>query len=237
MLSGTLPFLEKTTSFAPKTVYGWFQNLPFIPKDKEIEKLKNENLELVSKLLDQEKLMKENAALLSQFQTEGLGNDSLLPAQIVGAPGFVPGVTEPEEIILNKGERDNVRVGSGVVFQNNLVGKITKVSYYLSKADLVTNPSIALPVQTFSGVLGVVRGEGEDKITLENVLPSEHLKIDDLILTKGDLDINGIGIPPNLVVGRIESIEKIPAAIFQKAELKSLLDFDRLSVVFIVVER
>ncbi|EKD64909.1 MAG: hypothetical protein ACD_50C00249G0001, partial [uncultured bacterium] len=75
------------------------------------------------------------------------------------------------------------------------------------------------------------------KITLENVLPSEHLKIDDLILTKGDLDINGIGIPPNLVVGRIESIEKIPAAIFQKAELKSLLDFDRLSVVFIVVER
>lgn len=236
VLSGTLPFLEKTTSFVPKTVYGLFQTPPFVYEGKEIERLKRENLELVSKLVDQKKLEEENAALLSQFQTQDVRVDNLLPARIVGAPGFIPGVTTPPNLIVDKGEKDNVKVGQSVVFKNNLIGKVIKVSYYLSKVELVTNTSFAFPIETENGASGIVRGRGEDKMTLDNVLPSENLKIGDLVLTKGDMNIEGIGIPRNLIVGKIQSIEKVPTAIFQKAEVKSLIDFNKLLIVFILLE-
>jgi len=229
-------FLEKNVSFLPKTFYGLFQRIPFVSESREIRKLKQENLAYVSKLVDQEKLQKENAALLSQFQTKDLQTLSLLPAQIVGASGFVPGITTPSNFILDKGARDNVNVGDSVVLENNLVGKIVKVSSYLSKADLITNTSVSFTAKTLNGAIGVIKGAGEDKMALDNVLLSENINKEDLVLTKGDIQSDGRGIPPDLIVGKIQSIEKIPTAIFQRAEVKSFINFTKISTVFVVME-
>lgn len=234
-LSGVSGFLEKGTSFLPKTFYGLFQGLPFVSETKQIKKLKDENLILVSKLVDQDKLQKENSALLSQFQTQEPQSLKLLPAQIIGAPGFIPGITTPSNFILDKGAKDNVRVGDSVVVKNNLVGKVSQVSSYLSKVDIVTNPSVSFTGKTTSGIIGVVKGGGADKITLDNVLPSQNLKINELVLTKGDVNIAGFGILGDLVVGKIQSIEKVPTAIFQRAEVKSLVNFTKQSIVFIII--
>lgn len=234
-LSGVSAVLERGAAFLPKTFYGLFQGLPFVSESQQIKKLKDENLILVSKLVDQDKLQKENAALLSQFQTQEPKSLKLLPSQIVGAPGFIPGVTTPLNFILDKGAKDNVGVGDSVVVNNNLVGKVSKVSFHLSKVDIVTNSSVAFSAKTSSGAIGVVKGGGGDKITLDNVLPSEILSIGDLVMTKGDINVNGKGTPPDLVVGKIQSIEKVPTAIFQKAEAKSLINFTKLSTVFIVI--
>lgn len=235
-LAGVTGFLEKATSFLPKITYGFFQGLPFVSESSLVKKLKDENLILASSLVDQDKLQKENAALLSQFQTKALQTLSLLPAQIVGAPGFIPGVTTPANFILDKGRKDNVNVGDSVVVNNNLVGKVSKVSSHLSKVDIVTNPSVSFTAKTISGTIGVVKGGGADKITLDNVLPSDNLKKNDLVLTKGDVDIDGVGIPADLIVGKIQSIEKVPTNIFQRAEVKSLINFTKLSIVFVVTE-
>lgn len=234
-LSGALPFLEEKVSYVPKTAYALFQSLPFFFKNEETEKLKNENLDLFSALADYERLKKENAALLSQLNTENVRTDNLLPARVIGAPGFVPGITIPSHLILDKGSLDDVKIGNSVVFKDNLVGRVGRVSYYLSEVDLVTHPSFAFPVATINGATGVVKGEGEDKMTIDNVLLSENLEIGDFVFTKGDMDIEGRGTPPNLIVGKIESVEKVPTAIFQKGNLKSLLDFGSLSTVFIVI--
>lgn len=235
VLSGSQPFLEKTISFLPKIVYSLFQNLPIISESDEIKRLKNENLELASRITDQEKLRKENVALLSQFQTQNPKPENLLPARVVGAPGFIPGITEASELILDRGEKDDVKIGQSIVFMNNLIGRVVAVSYYLSKVDFVTNSSVTFPVKTENNGIGIVKGSGEGRMTLQNVLPSEELKVGDLVFTKGDVDINSLGIPPDLVVGKIESVEKIPTAIFQKAEIKSLVDFNKLSIVFVIV--
>lgn len=229
-------FIEKGISLLPKTFFGFFQGLPFVSESKQIKKLKDENLSLANKLVDQEKLKKENVALLSQFQTREPKSYNLLPAKIVGAPGFIPGVTPPSTLILDKGAKDNVGVGDSVVLKNNLIGKIVKTSSYLAKVDLVTHTSSSFTAKTLNGALGVIRGSGGDRMTLDNVLPSQNLKIDDLILTKGDVNMDGSGIPPDIIVGKIESIEKIPVAIFQKAEVKSLVDFTKLSAVFVVMQ-
>lgn len=235
ILSWPRSILEKGVSFLPKTFFGFFQGMPFVSDSQQVKKLTQENLELASKLVSQDKLRKENSALLSQFQQQDIQTFSLLPSRIVGAPGFIPGISTPSNFILDKGLKDGVNVGDSVVIENNLVGKISKVSSYLSKVDLVTNPSVSFTAKTINGTIGVVKGGGADKITLDNVLPSESLKKGDLVLTKGDVDINGTGIPADLVVGKIQSIEKVPTAIFQRAEVKSLINFTKQAIVFIVI--
>jgi len=227
--------LEKNVSFLPKTFFGFFQRLPLVSESQQVKKLTQENLELASLLVDQERLKKENAALLSQFQTKDLQTLSLLPSKIVGAPGFIPGITTPASFILDKGGKDNVNVGDSVVLENNLVGKIVKVSSYLSKADLITNTSVSFTAKTLNGGIGVIKGAGEDKMALDNVLLSENINKEDLVLTKGDIQSDGRGIPPDLIVGKIQSVEKVPTNIFQRAEVKSLVNFTKQSIVFIVV--
>lgn len=237
VLNGVYSLLAKAVSPVQHLAFSFYQNLPFVSEDQQISKLKDENLKLIAKLLDQEKLEKENAALRDQFETSVISSSKLLKAQIIGAPGFIPGSTFPTTFILDVGEKNEIRKNQAVIWKNNLVGKIEKTTAYLSKADLLSSSSFSISAKTEKGALGVIVGEGGGKITLGNVLNNEDIKKGDLVLTKGDLDIEGVGIPPDLIIGRIDSIEKNPSALFQKAKVISLIDFSKLFDVFVVVSQ
>lgn len=229
-----LSFLEKSTSAIQSLSYNLLQKLPFISEDLKIKKLKDENLNLLSKIADFEKLQKENAALSDQFQTSYPRSTKLLKADIIGAPGFVPGISQPINLILNKGSKDNVKEGSAVVIKDNLVGIIAKVSNNLSYVNIINN-SASFTAKTENGALGVVKGTGES-LTLDNVQLLENIKNSEIVLTYGDINSDGVGIPPDLVVGKITEIEKNPSNLFQKAKLQSHVDFTKLSTVFIYLE-
>jgi cell shape-determining protein MreC len=83
--------------------------------------------------------------------------------------------------------------------------------------------------------LGVAKGQGGGGIILDDVVLSDTLQKGDLVLTKGDIDSHGIGIPPDLIVGEITSVSKFPSDLFQKASLKSKIDSSKLNKAFIVV--
>ncbi len=224
-------FLEKRTAQIQGITFHMFQRLPFVSQDSRIKKLESENLELLSRVSSFEKLKKENQALLDQFQTSSLPSNNLLEAQIIGAPSFVPGVSVPSVFILNKGAKDNVQVGSGVVVKDNLVGLVAQVSDNLSKVNTINNSLSSFTAKTENGAIGIVRGGGS--LTLNNVLLSENIKEGELVLTKGDINQDRIGIPADLIVGKIKSVEKNPSDLFQKGELESFVDFVSLSTVFV----
>lgn len=228
-------FLEKGTSGAQALTFGIFQKLPFFSEDLKIKNLRDDNLNLLSRIADYEKLKKENAALSDQFQISNPPSHKLLKAEIIGAPGFVPGVSNPANFILNKGSKDNVKKGDAVVTKDNLVGSIAEVSSNLSKVNIINNSSLSFTAKTENGALGVVKGEG-GSLTMENVLLSENIKPKELILTYGDVNIDGIGIPSDLIVGRIVSVEKNPSDLFQKAKIESFIDFAKLSTVFVYLQ-
>jgi len=158
-----------------------------------------------------------------------------LPSNVVGAPGFIPGLSVPFNLIIDKGSKDNVKVGMGVVVGNNLVGKIVQTSFFLSKVSLVTDPSLSLSSKTTSNAAGVIKGVEGGKMVLDNVILSESLKNGDFVLTNGDINLDGVGLPPDIIIGKIISIEKNPSALFQKAKVESLLNFTKLSKVFVVM--
>jgi cell shape-determining protein MreC len=64
---------------------------------------------------------------------------------------------------------------------------------------------------------------------------SDTLQKQDTILTKGDINNSGLGFPPDLVIGRVTSISKNVSDLFQKADVKTLIDFSKLTKVFVIV--
>ncbi len=203
----------------------------------KIKKLENENLLLTSMLSDQKKLKDNNSALSDQFQTSFPNSSTLLPANIVGAPSFIPGLSLPETFIIDKGTNDGVRIGEAVVYKNNLVGKITKTNDFLSEVTLVTNVSSSFTAKSSSSeVLGVIKGQGAGEMILDNVLLSDNLNPADLVFTNGDTSLSGSGYPPDLVVGKILSVDKKASSLFQRAEVSSFIDFAKITTVFIIVK-
>lgn len=228
--------LEKIIIPIQRTAIDFFSLPKNVFINNSIEELKAENLSLAKKLVDQWGLQRENLALKDQFETASPKSLNLLPAKIVGSPGFLPWVSAPETLVLDKGTKDNVKVGQAVVFKNSLVGKIERVSFNLSSVNLITAKTALLSAKTLkTQALGVVRGQGGGEMVLENVLLSDTLEPLDLVLTKGELTFEMLGFPPDLIVGKIASLDKKPSALFQSAKLKSLIDFSRLLTVFIVM--
>lgn len=233
LLNGPQSILAKTLSPFQSASFSAFNFLTSGSSD--IKRLQSENRDLLGKLIDQDKLIKDNNALRDQFERSGEERLQLLPARIVGAPSFVPGVTDPLNFIINKGKNDTVKKGSAVVIKNILVGKVISVSDYFSKVEILTNPSFtALVRNQRSGANGVIEGDGEGQLILDNVLQADDVKTSDILVTKGSQDLSGAGFPPDLIVGKVMSIEKKPSEVFQKGKVQSPLDFSDISTVFVV---
>lgn len=203
--------------------------------NSELEKLKNENKELVKRLVEHENIKRDNQALRDQFEKGGEERLKLLPAKIAGAPSFLPGVTDPVTFIIDKGTEDGVRVGTAVVVKNILVGKVTSANAYISKVDILTHPSFSLIVKNQrTNANGVTKGEGGRELILDNVLQEDDIKSSDIIVTRGNQTEKGVGIPPDIIVGKVLSIDKKPSEVFQKGKVESPLEFSKLSTVFVV---
>lgn len=213
--------------------YNLVSNLPFFDSG-EIKRLKAENLVLVKKIADEQKLASENQALHDQFLASNPKNLNLLPSHVVGAPRFIPGVSLPETYTLDVGTKDGVKVGNAVIFKDNLVGRVEQTTSTLSQVILIVSPNFKFTAKTASGTLGIVKGEGNDDIIFDNVLLSDKLTASDLVVTSGDLRVDSSGLPSDLIIGRITSVEKAPSDIFQKGKLQSFLDLSKLQTVFVV---
>lgn len=237
-LAGRLKFassiLEKIASPIGGGLYSIFHNLPFVSESVQTKKLKDTNLDLINQFSEIERLKKENSALRDQFQTPNPKNYSLMPANIIGSPSFIPGITTPSNFILDKGASDNIKIGYAVIFKNNLIGKVVQISSHLSKVELIVNNSSSFTAKTENGALGVIKGDGRG-MTFENVLLSENIKVGDIVTSKGDVNFRGIGYPPDLIVGKIQAIDKNPSSLFQKARVESFVDFNKLLMVFILL--
>ena len=68
----------------------------------------------------------------------------------------------------------------------------------------------------------------------QNFVLSDKFEKGDVVVTKGNIDEQGNGIPPDLIVGKIISVHKNPSALFQTAEIESLVNVSRLDTVFIL---
>ena len=199
-----------------------------------LEQLEEKIVELEAKLASTKEQEKEIAALRDQFSQPTPHPRSLLPVRIVGMKAFIPGFSLPEQIVIDKGGKDGVPKGAVVIYKNNLLGKISTTQDHIAVVDLTFKRDFSITATTLeSGALGVVKGQGEGELLLDNVVLSDTLKKGDLVVTKGSTNLDGAGATPGLIIGKIVSVEKKASSLFQTAKVEGPLDITRLSTIFV----
>ena len=168
--------------------------------------------------------------------------------QLLGAPlppnwKFMPvkviGISD--QMRIDKGESEGVEKGMMVVSENILVGRVAAVSRDYSLIDLVVTPGVKIPVvvkQPHSAKVslgvqarGLLTGQSGQKLILDRVLQGEDIRRGDLVMSAGEA-----GWLPDLVIGQIEQVLPKTAAIYQKAQVRPLVDYWRLEIVFVVIK-
>lgn len=222
--AGLVGFFETATVPVQRFTFGIFNGEGGLSPE---ERLREENRTLLTQLAKQKELEKENRALHDQFEAGKISTQQLLPAKVIGRNN--------DQIVIDKGSADNVEAGKIIVYKDNLIGKVAKVSTHLSIVHLITHPATSFTAEEVkTESLGVIKGKGGSLLLFDNVVLSDKLEKNDLVVTKGDIDEHGQGFPPELVVGKITAVYKQPSALFQAAEVKSLVDFAKLHTVFVI---
>ena len=193
------------------------------------QQLQEENNQLRVQIAQLQEVKKDNQALHDQFRTTTPAPQTLLPADVIGIP--------QNALLIDKGEQDNVHVGDVVVYKNNLVGKIAKTNAHIAIVKLLTDTSTSFTAQSVkTSATGIINSLDGNTIVFDNVVLSEKLEKNDLVVTKGDLDLHGHGFPPELVVGKIVSVDKQASNLFQAAKIESLVNIAQLRMVFVMTQ-
>ena len=221
-------------------VEGVIQNIFSVPKQSLYSLGKGSEIETPSskkfrergqKMGDDQLLKSDNVALKSQFDSSGETSLNLVAAKIIGFQGES---RHPSQFVINVGEKNKIKKGMTVIYQKNLIGKIEKVSGNYSVVETPFNPKFkVLAKYPETGANGILLGRN-DFLLFDGVVITDTLKKDGLIVTKGEVDGSGVGVVPDIIIGKISSISKNETAPFQSAQINPLIDYTRLSNVFII---
>ncbi len=103
-----------------------------------------------------------------------------------------------KSIIVNKGSKDNVKLGMAVLDESYLVGKIVEVNYSTSRALLVSDLNSKIPVGIEPGnIQSILSGTGRQNGKIE------YLEVDILIQDKSIVYTSGSGglFKPGIPIG------------------------------------
>ncbi len=174
---------------------------------------------------------KDNEALKSQFTVSGETTQSMVAAKIIGVQGENQ---KPHTFTINAGKSEGLQKNMTVIFEKYLVGKIEEVSEHFSVVVTPYNPKfqvLAKLVETNAN--GIVLGRS-DLMLFDGVLITDQLKKGGIVVTKGEVDRNGIGVIPDIILGKISSISKRETAPFQSAQLEPVINYQKLTNVFVI---
>ncbi len=195
------------------------------------EALSKKIRELEQKIIGYQIMEKDNQALKSQFTESGETTQSMVAAKIIGVQGESK---KPHEFTINVGKAEGIRVNMTVIYEKYLIGKISNASEHFSVVITPFNPKFqVLAKLPETNANGIVIGRS-DLILLDGVLITDQLKKGSFVVTKGEVDKDGLGVIPDIIIGKISSISKRETAPFQSAQLEPLVDYQKLTNIFII---
>ncbi len=106
-----------------------------------------------------------------------------------------------KSIIVNKGSKDDVKLGMAVLDNQYLVGKIVEVNYSTSRAVLVSDLNSKIPISVEPGnLLSILSGTGKDFGKIQYTQQDFNFQESDIVYTSGSGGIFKSGIP----IGKIK---------------------------------
>jgi rod shape-determining protein MreC len=231
VISLPLDFLQRvfggTTRSASTFVEDVAQYQRLEQRNKDLEEAaaisQAELAQLKEKALDYDRL----AALL-EYDQFGPEDHQYVTCNVIGvdSTGFVTAIR------IDCGRRDGVERLDPVVTELGLVGRITELSATGAEVLLVTDPNsrVNARLQT-TRADGVVIGQLGGDLVMSFIPIDAQVNEGDLVMT------NGLGqtLPANLVVGKVLSVALAENELYQEARVRSLVDFDKLEIVQVII--
>ncbi len=139
----------------------------------------------------------------------------------------------PASATLSGGRDRGVREGQVVITRDGLVGRITEVYPFSSRASLLTDPSVSVACEVEStGVLGIVRfvTSPTAQLLFTAVPFTDTVRVGEQVLTSHLSRRYPRGIP----VGRVTRIGRDPSGLTQAIEIEPAARLSRLRHVFVI---
>jgi rod shape-determining protein MreC len=195
---------------------------------KENASLKAEQLLLKAQVQRLLAIESENNQLKTLLQSSAKIQGKVLVAELLAVD------TDPflNQVMIDKGSRENVFVGQPVLDANGVMGKIIQVGPITSRVLLVNDSHSGIPVQvTRNGVRAVAMGDNyTKKLRLVNVPQTADIKVGDVLMTSG----LGEHYPEGYPVGQVTSVEKDPGLQFATINVEPSAHLDRSREVLLV---
>ncbi len=162
--------------------------------------------EVILKSIDQESsiklnlLKKDNVRLREILSLQESSNSNISAAVISRKTG-----SWWRQIILNKGSKDGVEIGSAVIGPGGLLGRVQNTSLFTSSVTLITSPESKLAVWVDRiQINGLMVGLGDDYPNLILYSKDADIKVGDFISSSPASTL----LPPNVPIGVVQSIDE-----------------------------
>jgi rod shape-determining protein MreC len=201
---------------------------------------------------DQTTLMRENGQLHLQLTRESVDLQQLLTTQNENAhlrsllevrqklhyPTKLAEIThigrDPfvHKVDVNIGSQQGVMAGQAVVDGAGVIGQVTRVYPFTSEITIITDKSLAIPVQVErNGLRAIAFGHGRDETLYVPYLPANvDIREGDKLITSG---IDGT-YPENLAIANVKHIDRDPDSPFARIVCTPAAGTDRYRQVLII---
>ncbi len=172
----------------------------------------NENIELKKKLKNElsknyatEYIVAENQRLKSAINSINYSSDQILAKVLLDKKSpFL------KSIIVNKGSKDQVKLGMGVMDEDFLVGKVVEVNYSTSRVLLMSDLNSKIPVDIIPGnIQSILSGTGKEYGVIQYIKKNFLIENESKVFTSGAGSLFKPGIPIGIIKKDNQSSEII----------------------------
>lgn len=190
---------------------------------------RNKQMSIDNQILREYEAEAKRLRRIVDFQEDNLETFDLVPASIIArSPN-----NWYQTLTINKGLADGLEKGMPVMHPDGLVGRISSVTQNSAQVSLITDREMAVGVvlQRTRETNGIVEGEGDSNLLRMNNIPYySSIEVNDRVITSGLSTI----YPKGIDVGIISKISREPSGLLLIAEVKPVVDFDRLEEVLVI---
>ena len=202
----------------------------FIPNIFELERenktLRETNINLAKELSDLKESKLENLRINKMLEFKRKTNYSVVTGKIIGKTL----IQTRNNITIDIGENDSVKIGMPVITDKGLVGKIVATSGNYSIAQILLNKGLKISAKDQrSRIDGIISWDGEGKVFMKNVSKSADVKIGDVIITSEYSN----AFPPGIPIGFVTT-DGTKDNLFKYIEIESFVNFETLEEVFVL---
>ncbi len=227
----TVVYPLQTVASMPADIGSWMDE--FFQDRKQLKE-KNTILEATNlinsvRLQKLEALERENMRLRELLGSSFRLNERVIVAELLTInldPYF-------QQVLINKGQRNNIFNGQPVLDTTGVMGQVIEVNLFSSRVVLLTDPSHAIPVQiNRNGLRSVATGRGLGKsLQLEHMPHNADVREGDLLVTSG----LGGRFPAGYPVGTVISVHFPQGKSFAEIAVKPAAKLSTSREVLLVI--